>query len=81
MADQTDHPPRLEALDLSDREIEIARQMVLGLNGREISEKTFLSLGTVKNYTSSIYDKLGIHERSKAIVLLREILDATDSKP
>jgi DNA-binding NarL/FixJ family response regulator len=28
----------------------------------------------VKNYTSSIYTKIGIHDRSKAILLLREIL-------
>ncbi|MCX6048438.1 MAG: response regulator transcription factor [Chloroflexi bacterium] len=75
-----DQPRRLKDLDFSEREIEIARQMVLGFNAREISEKTFLSLGTVKNYTSSIYDKLGVHDRSKAILLLREILNAADGQ-
>ncbi len=76
-----DHRLTLETLDLSEREIEIALEMVLGLNAREISEKTSLSVGTVKNYTSNIYGKLGINDRNKAIALLREILDATDSKP
>lgn len=63
-----------KALDLSEREVEIARLMVLGLNAREIADKTFLSLGTVKNYTSSIYSKIGINDRSKAMIALRELL-------
>jgi DNA-binding NarL/FixJ family response regulator len=61
-------------LDLSEREVEIAGMMVLGLNAREIADKTFLSLGTVKNYTSSIYSKIGINDRSKAMIALRELL-------
>jgi len=61
-------------LDLSEREAEIARLMVLGLNAREIADKTFLSLGTVKNYTSNIYSKIGINDRSKAMIALRELL-------
>jgi DNA-binding NarL/FixJ family response regulator len=67
-------PANLADLQFSERELEIAQQIVRGLNAREISERTFLSLGTVKNYTSSIYAKLGVNDRSKAIVLLREIL-------
>lgn len=67
-------PALPQALDLSEREIEIARLMVLGLNAREIADKTFLSLGTVKNYTSSLYAKLGTNDRSKAMLVLRELL-------
>jgi DNA-binding NarL/FixJ family response regulator len=65
---------KLEDLGFSERELEIAQQIVLGFNAKEICAKTFLSIGTVKNYTSSIYAKLGVNERSKAIVALREIL-------
>lgn len=66
--------PMPSDLDFSEREIEIARYIVMGLTAREISEKTFLSVGTVKNYTSSIYTKVGVNDRSKAMITLREIL-------
>jgi DNA-binding NarL/FixJ family response regulator len=68
------HPPALADLAFSEREVEIARYIVEGLNAREIAGRTALSLGTVKNYTSSIYAKLGVGDRSKAIVALREVL-------
>jgi DNA-binding NarL/FixJ family response regulator len=70
----TEQPVLPKELDLSEREVEIAGMMVLGLNAREIADKTFLSLGTVKNYTSSIYSKIGINDRSKAMITLREML-------
>jgi len=70
----SDPLPTLEDLGFSERELEIARQIVLGLNAKEICGKTFLSLGTVKNYTSNIYAKLGISDRSKAMIALRKIL-------
>ncbi|MGB3299494.1 MAG: LuxR C-terminal-related transcriptional regulator, partial [Phormidesmis sp.] len=60
---------------LTERELEISKHIALGLNAREIGEKTFLSLGTVKNYTSSIYAKLGTSDRAKAMIMLREILN------
>jgi DNA-binding NarL/FixJ family response regulator len=63
-------------LALSEREVEIARYIAAGLNAREIAVRTALSLGTVKNYTSSIYTKLGTSDRSKAIVALQTSLDA-----
>jgi DNA-binding NarL/FixJ family response regulator len=68
------HLPTLAELAFSDREVEIARYIVQGLNAREIAEQTMLSLGTVKNYTSSIYAKLGVTDRSKAIIALHELL-------
>jgi DNA-binding NarL/FixJ family response regulator len=67
-------PATLAELAFSEREVEIARYIVQGLNAREIAEQTMLSLGTVKNYTSSIYAKLGVTDRSKAIVALHELL-------
>ena len=44
--------------------------LVAGLTAREISAKTFLSVGTVKNYTSNIYTKIGVNDRGKAMLLL-----------
>lgn len=68
----------LADLALSEREREIARYIAQGLNAREIAARTALSLGTVKNYTSNIYAKLGINDRSKAIVALQAILGSDE---
>jgi DNA-binding NarL/FixJ family response regulator len=65
----------LEDLGFSERELEIAQQIALGLNAKEISKATFLSSGTVKNYISNIYAKLGVNDRVKAMIILREILN------
>lgn len=67
--------PPLEELNLTERELEIAKHIASGLNAKEIGEKTFLSLGTVKNYTSSIYAKLGTSDRAKAMITLRNALN------
>lgn len=52
---------------LTEREREIVRAVALGLSNREISEELFLSEGTVKNYISSILDKLGLKARTQIV--------------
>lgn len=56
--------------ELTDREIEIARLMVQGLSNKEIGAHLNLTQGTIKNYMTAIYLKLGVSDRSKAMVLL-----------
>ncbi len=58
--------------DMTDREKEICRLLSKGLNNRQIASELYISEGTVKNYISSIYDKTGIHDRSKLIVAMKE---------
>ena len=53
--------------ELTDREKEILVLVAKGMNNREIAKALYISEGTVKNYISSIYDKIGTKERSKAI--------------
>lgn len=62
------------AQTLSRRELEIARLMVQGAGNREIADTLCLTEGTVKNYISSIYSKLGTHDRPQAINLLKDLL-------
>lgn len=47
--------------------------MLLGMSNRQIAKSLFISEGTVKNYISVIYTKIGTNERSKAILYLKEL--------
>ena len=58
--------------DMTEREKEICRLLSKGLNNRQIANELYISEGTVKNYIPSIYDKTGIHDRSKLIVAMKE---------
>lgn len=53
--------------DLSARETEILRWYAKGLTTRQVSERTGLSVNTVKTYTRRAMDKLGAATRGQAI--------------
>jgi DNA-binding NarL/FixJ family response regulator len=57
--------------DFTPREIEVIERLVERKSNREIAEELYLSEGTVKNYVSVIYEKLGTNDRLKAISLLK----------
>lgn len=57
---------------LTEREVEIANLIMEGLNNKEIAETLYLSIGTVKNYTSKILSKLGLRDRTQIAVYLNE---------
>ncbi len=59
--------------DLSKREAEVLRLLLQDLDNREIAENLYIAEQTVKNYTSSIYDKLGVTDRIHAIRLVKKI--------
>jgi DNA-binding NarL/FixJ family response regulator len=54
---------------LSDRETAVLRLMARGLANPEIALKLYLSEGTVRNYVSSILTKMGVADRTQAVVL------------
>lgn len=56
-------------LAFSDREREILSLLAHGMTNLEISKKLFLSEGTVRNYTSAIFNKLGVSDRTQAAIL------------
>jgi DNA-binding NarL/FixJ family response regulator len=60
--------PNLAQL-LSDRELAVLRLMAHGLPNPEIAQKLYLSEGTVRNYVSSVLTKMGVADRTQAVVL------------
>ena len=56
------------SLDINDRELEIIRLIAEGLSNKEIASALFLSEGTVRNYLSSILDKLHLRDRTQVAV-------------
>jgi LuxR family transcriptional regulator, maltose regulon positive regulatory protein len=58
---------------LSQRELEVLRLVAQGFSNREISERLFLALPTVKGYNRTIFNKLQVHRRTEAVVRAREL--------
>lgn len=54
--------------EINDREYEIIQWIAEGLSNKEIAAKMFLSEGTVRNYLSSILDKLSLRDRTQIAV-------------
>ena len=57
-----------EAYDISPKEQEVMAQVALGKSNREIAECLFLSEGTVRNYISSVLEKLSLRDRTQLAV-------------
>jgi len=57
---------------LNDREESILRLMAAGLSNREIAEELYLSVNTIKWYSTHIYAKLGVNSRAKAVACAQE---------
>ncbi|MGD9144455.1 MAG: response regulator transcription factor [Anaerolineae bacterium] len=58
---------------LSDREREILKLLAQGLSNREIADRLSLAQGTVKNYVTTILQKLGARDRTQAALRAREL--------
>ena len=56
---------------LSSREIEILRALESGANNRELAKQLFISPATVKTHIVHIFQKLGVDNRTSAVVEAR----------
>ncbi|MFT8225091.1 response regulator transcription factor, partial [Streptococcus agalactiae] len=53
---------------LTEREVDVLREIGLGLNNKEIAEKLFITEGTVKNHVSNLISKLELRDRTQAAI-------------
>jgi DNA-binding NarL/FixJ family response regulator len=58
---------------LSEREIEILKLVSQGLTNKEIAARLYLAEGTVKNYVTSILQKIDARDRTQAAIRGREL--------
>ena len=63
-----DAPPLDDVDALTDRETEVLRLMVAGWTNKRIAQALELTDGTVKNHVSRILAKLGVRDRTRAVL-------------
>lgn len=69
---QFNREPEIEDANLTARERQLLTLVAKGWDNARIAAELGLAEQTVRNYTSTIYDKLGVHSRAEAIVWARE---------
>lgn len=58
---------------LSERELEILRQVATGASNKEIATALFITEGTVKNHLTNILGKLEVRDRTQAVLKAKEL--------
>jgi two-component system NarL family response regulator len=61
--------PRPADEELSEREMEVLAGIAAGLNNREIGDQLDISESTVKSHLNHLFAKLGVTDRTKALVV------------
>jgi ATP/maltotriose-dependent transcriptional regulator MalT len=58
---------------LSERELEVLRLLAAGLSNAEVAHELVIAAGTVKTHTASIYSKLDVNNRTRAVARARDL--------
>ncbi len=68
---------------LSNREVEVLQLLADGLSPTEVAKELFISPNTVRNHLAKVYDKLGAHDRTQAVVegLRRGVIELRETAP
>lgn len=62
------HNFNYESYDINERELDVIKLVADGLSNKEIAASLFLSEGTVRNYLSTILDKLNLRDRTQLAI-------------
>ncbi|GGE43604.1 putative transcriptional regulatory protein YxjL [Pullulanibacillus camelliae] len=62
-------PAQDEVEALTEREIDVLQLMAYGRRNSEIAEQLYISRGTVKTHVHRILQKLGVEDRTQAVVM------------
>ncbi len=60
--------PHASQFQVSERERELLKLLACGLSNADIAQQLYLSEGTVRNYSSELFKKLGVSDRTQAVV-------------
>ena len=66
-------PPELA--ELTPREVEVLKLIAIGNSNREISQKLYISEGTVKNHVTNILNRLNLRDRTQAAIFANTYFD------
>jgi DNA-binding CsgD family transcriptional regulator len=67
------NPQAQKALGISEREIEVLREIAAGKSNKEIAGRLKVSPNTVKTHIARLYEKLSAKRRTDAIARAREL--------
>lgn len=67
MQSYSEAPVKEDNAGLSEREMDVLKEMVSGKNYKAIGEKLFISPLTIRKHAANIYDKLHVNTRAQII--------------
>ncbi|WP_166980034.1 response regulator [Paramicrobacterium fandaimingii] len=71
-ARQGSHGDKLSAAHLSERERDVLRRVARGLSNAQIADEIFVGAETVKSHVASILMKVGVRDRTQAVIAAYE---------
>lgn len=69
---ETQQKSKLETLSLSDRERQVAQEVVRGKSNKEIADTLHISERTVKAHLGAAFEKLGVRDRLQLVLMLQQ---------
>jgi DNA-binding NarL/FixJ family response regulator len=74
-----DKPKKNIDLEISEREMEILKLIGDGFSNKEISDKLYLTDGTVRNYVTKLLEKLHLRDRTQLAIFYLKNLGVMDN--